>query len=77
MCFVPLFLVTACHRQVQVVSVTTQAIPVDASADAIQDSSYTAYLAPTKAALEAEMNVRIGYAPERMWVDGPECPMLN
>jgi 2',3'-cyclic-nucleotide 2'-phosphodiesterase (5'-nucleotidase family) len=23
------------------------------------------------------MNVQIGYAPERMWVDGPECPMLN
>lgn len=77
LCFVPLFLCTACHRQVQVVSVTTEAIPVDASADAIQDSSYTAYLAPTKAALEAEMNVQIGYAPERMWVDGPECPMLN
>ena len=77
MCFVPLFLGTACHRQVQVVSATTEAIPVDASADAIQDSSYTAYLAPTKAALEAEMNIQIGYAPERMWVDGPECPMLN
>lgn len=77
LCFVPLFLGTACHRQVQVVSATTEAIPVDASADAIQDSSYTAYLAPTKAALEAEMNVRIGYAPERMWVNEPECPMLN
>lgn len=75
--FLSLFLCTACHKQVQVLSVTTEAIPVDASADAIQDSSYIAYLAPTKAALEAEMNVRIGYAPERMWVDGPECPMLN
>ena len=70
-------LFSSCHRQTQVVSVTTEAIPVDASADAIRDSSYTAYLAPTKAALEAEMNVQIGYAPERMWVDGPECPMLN
>ena len=77
MCFVPLFLGTACHRQVQVVSATTEAIPVDASSDAIQDSSYTAYLAPTKAALEAEMNIQIGYAPERMWVGEPECPMLN
>lgn len=77
MCFVPLFLGTACHRQVQVVSATTEAIPVDASADAIQDSSYTAYLAPTKAALEAEMNIQIGYTPERMWVGEPECPMLN
>lgn len=73
-----LLLFASCHRQpARVVSVTTEAIPVDASVDAIQDSSYIAYLAPTKAALEAEMNVQIGYAPERMWVAGPECPMLN
>lgn len=73
-----LFLFASCHRQpMQVVSVTTEAIPVDASADAIQDSSYIAYLAPIKAALEAEMNIPIGYAPERMWVGAPECPMLN
>jgi 2',3'-cyclic-nucleotide 2'-phosphodiesterase (5'-nucleotidase family) len=30
-----------------------------------------------KADLEREMNVPIGFAPERMWVDEPECPMLN
>ena len=23
------------------------------------------------------MNVQIGYAPERLWVREPECPMLN
>ena len=23
------------------------------------------------------MNVQIGYAPERLWVNSPECPMLN
>ena len=67
----------ACHKQVQVTSVTTQAIPVDASADAIQDTVYLAQLAPTKADLEREMNVQIGYAPERLWVREPECPMLN
>lgn len=68
----------ACHKQpVKVASVTTVAIPVDASADGIQDSSYTAYLAPTKAALEREMGVQIGYAPEKLWVGEPECPMLN
>jgi 2',3'-cyclic-nucleotide 2'-phosphodiesterase (5'-nucleotidase family) len=43
----------------------------------VQDHAYTAYLAPTKAALEREMNVQIGYAPERLWVGEPECPMLN
>lgn len=75
---VTLSLLTACHKQpVQVHSVTTQAIPVDASADVVQDHAYTAYLAPTKAALEREMNVQIGYAPERLWVGEPECPMLN
>ena len=67
----------ACHKQVQVTSVTTQAIPVDASSDAIQDTVYLAQLAPTKADLEREMNVQIGYAPERLWVREPECPMLN
>lgn len=73
-----ILLFSSCHRQsAQVTSVTTEAIPVDASSDAIQDSSYIAYLAPTKAALEAEMNIQLGFAPERMWVGEPECPMLN
>jgi 2',3'-cyclic-nucleotide 2'-phosphodiesterase (5'-nucleotidase family) len=45
--------------------------------DAIQDTDYIAQLAPSKAALEREMNVQIGYAPERLWVNSPECPMLN
>ena len=77
--FILLLLVfCACNRQPkQVVSVTTEAISVDASTDGIQDAAYTAQLAATKADLEREMNVQIGYAPERLWVDGPECPMLN
>ena len=73
-----LFLLSACTKQpVQVTSVTTEAIPVDAAADGVQDAAYLAYLAPTKADLEREMNVQIGYAPERLWVGEPECPMLN
>ena len=71
------FLLPACKKQVKVTSVSTEAIPVDASADAIQDLNYLAELAPIKEALEAEMNVQIGYAPEAMWVGSPECPMLN
>lgn len=68
----------ACQRPaVHVVRATTEAIPVDASADAIQDYDYLAKLAPAKEALEREMNVQIGYAPERLWVNSPECPMLN
>jgi len=73
-----LFLLPACTKKpVQVTSVTTEALPVDANADGIQDASYIVYLAPTKADLEREMNVQIGYAPERLWVREPECPMLN
>ena len=67
----------ACHRPMQVASVSTQAISVDATSDAIQDKDYIAALEPVKESLEREMNVQIGYAPERMWVREPECPMLN
>ena len=70
-------LLPACHKPVKVTSVTTEAIPVNASSDAIQDSSYIRELAPVKADLEKAMNVQIGYAPEDMWVGSPECPMLN
>lgn len=75
--FLSLFLCTACHKQVQVLSVTTEAIPVDSSADELQDLAYLEQLAPCKAAVEQEMNVELGYAPEDMWVAAPECPMLN
>ena len=75
---VPLCLFTACNRQHKIVaSVTTEAIPVDASLDSIQDTAYITHLAPYKEALEREMNTPIGYAPERLWVAAPECPMLN
>lgn len=65
------------HGPLQVNNCTTEAIPVDASADAIQDTVYLAQLAPVKADLEREMNVQIGFAPENLWVGDPECPMLN
>lgn len=61
----------------QVVSVSTEAIPVDSSLDAIQDTAYIAYLAPVKADLEREMSVVLGYAPSPLKVYPPECPMLN
>ena len=78
--FLLLFLVAFCacsQRQVHVTQASTEAIPINASEDAIQDNDYLAQLAPIKEALEREMNVQIGYAPERLWVDAPECPMLN
>lgn len=65
------------HKQIQVTDCTTEAIKVDASCDGLQDQSYLEQLAPVKADLEREMNVQIGYAPEELWVNGPECPMLN
>jgi len=78
--FLLLLLAALCscgHRSVQVTGCTTEAIPVDASADGIQDAAYSAQLAPVKADMEREMNVQLGYAPEDLWVQGPECPMLN
>lgn len=72
-----LVLLSACHKQQQVISASTEALPVDASLDAIQDSAYLAELAPVTADLEREMNVQIGYAPENLYVAAPECPMLN
>lgn len=65
------------HRAVQVRECSTEAIPVNSATDAIQDSGYLAELAPIKEDMEREMNVQLGYAPEALWVDGPECPMLN
>ena len=78
--FLVLFLAALCscgHRAVQVTDYTVEAIPVDASTDAIQDTGYLAQLAPVKANLEREMSVALGYAPNELWVGAPECPMLN
>lgn len=76
--FVTLSLLPSCQRQPKhVVSVSTEAIPVDAKTEPLADRAYEAQLAPFKAELEKEMSVQIGYAPERLWVDSPECPMLN
>ena len=78
LCLMACMALVACHKQpAKVTSCTTEAITIDASEDAIQDTSYLAQLAPIKANLEREMNVQIGYAPENLWVDAPECPMLN
>ena len=65
------------HRPLRVTGATTEAIPVNESADAIQDSGYLAELAPIQENMEREMNVQLGYAPEALWVDAPECPMVN
>lgn len=67
----------SCQKPMQVVSVSTEAIPVDSSLDAIQDTAYINALAPVKADLEREMSVVLGYAPEPLKVYPPECPMLN
>lgn len=75
-----LLALTACHRPAQVASVSTEAIPIitDCIAAAPEVAgAYTAALAPKKAALEAEMSVVLGYAPEDMTVHRPECNMLN
>lgn len=70
-------LLFSCQKQMQVASVSTEAIAIDSSVDAIQDTAYLALLAPKKVALEHEMSVVLGHAPEPLRVYSPECPMLN
>lgn len=61
----------------QVTSVHTEALKVDSSCDAIRDTAYLSHLAPVKAVVDKEMNVRVGYVPQTLWVGAPECPLLN
>ncbi|MBQ7631355.1 MAG: 5'-nucleotidase C-terminal domain-containing protein [Paludibacteraceae bacterium] len=76
--FAMIVVFSACqHKPVHVVSVTTEAIEVNGSCDALEDQAYVAALEPIKEALESEMSVQIGYAPAKLWVAPPECPMLN
>ena len=73
-----LSLLTACqHTPVRVTHVTTEAIPVDASANTVQDFSYLSVLAPYKTQLDSVMNVQLAYLADTLWVRQPECPMLN
>lgn len=69
-----LSILTACKNQP---AVMTQAICIDASLDAIQDTDYLAFLAPRKAVVDKEMSVKVGYVPETLWIGSPECPILN
>lgn len=70
-------LTTGCHKPQHVVSVTTEAIAINADLDSLEDAAYLEVLAPISAELDREMNVVIGYAPEDMEVHAPECKMLN
>lgn len=74
---ITLCVISCTKKPVQVVYATTEAIPVDAKNDYIQDAAYLKHFAPIKEEVEREMSVQIGYAPERLWVASPECPMLN
>ena len=68
----------SCHRQApQVLSVQTESIAIDGKLDSIADESYLQHLAPIKEDLAKVMDVQIGYAPERLWIGEPECPLLN
>lgn len=58
-------------------TIATETIAIDASKDAIADQAYTDYLAPIKASMDEKMETVLGHAPEAMYVDTFECPMLN
>ena len=67
----------SCSRPLKMVRAEGKVIMIDSTLDAIQDSSYLAYLAPIKADLEANLGAPIGYAPKDLEVHQPECSMLN
>lgn len=67
----------SCTQKIHVSSVETKAIAVDCNVDSLTDTTYINYLAPYKHAVEREMAVVIGFAPDSMHVEAPECTMLN
>lgn len=70
-------LFTACHRPLHVSKTTGQVLLVDSTYNAVQDTQYLQSLAPIKVDLESQLGTPIGYAPEALTVDRPECTMLN
>lgn len=66
-----------CEKCPEGLTITTEKIDIDSTVDAIADQAYMDHLAPTKAFIDAEMSIVLGNAPERMYVDTFECPMLN
>ena len=72
-----LLVFAACHHPRVVISKSSKIHMIDSSLDAAIDKEYVEYLAPIKADLEEQLNVKIGYAPEDLKVHQPECTMLN
>ena len=72
-----LSLFTACHRPLHVNKATGHIMLVDSAYNTVQDSEYLQILAPIKVDLETQLGTPIGYAPEALTVDRPECTMLN
>ena len=70
-------LFTACHRPLHVSKTTGQVLLVDSTYNAMQDTQYLQSLAPIKEDLEKQLGAPIGYAPEALTVNRPECTMLN
>lgn len=79
-CLALLSLMLCCctqHHRRHVASVETQIIVVDSLWDALQDSVYLSELSPRKQALEEQLNIPIGHAPEAMSAYRPESELLN
>ena len=70
-------LFTACHRPLRVSKTTGEVLLVDSTYNAMQDTQYLQSLAPIKEDLEKQLGAPIGYAPEALTVNRPECTMLN
>jgi len=65
------------HHPKSVVSFTTDYYAIDSTLDFLRDMDYVRDMAETKAYMDSEMGILLGYAAEDLWLDTSECPMLN
>lgn len=71
-------LMSGCKPKTWVItSETGQAIPIDKTTNAIADTTYLAYLAPYKKAIDDKMNIVIGQAAQTLKGHGPESLLSN
>jgi 2',3'-cyclic-nucleotide 2'-phosphodiesterase (5'-nucleotidase family) len=75
--FVLTFLCSCNSNKTIITNVNSAAIPLDISTNVYADANYLQYLEPIKKQLDEQMNVVIGYAPESMIKQRPECSLTN
>ncbi|MBR3566346.1 MAG: 5'-nucleotidase C-terminal domain-containing protein [Paludibacteraceae bacterium] len=71
------FLFGSCSRNLKVTHSSSEAIRIDSTLNAIQDTSYIAHLVPIKEATDSVMDQVLGVAPEALVRRAPESNLMN